>query len=378
MKLLFTTIVTLAMLQSTAQISGSYKKLDLTKLLNPLDYISTVKIFDLIEFIPLETRKECLTKPSHVILTKDDIFIFNRSTGILRFGRDGKFKGKIGRQGKGPGEYSPSWSFQYLDNSIFVFDTMQKKIVKYKVNETGAQDIFLKESPLFMFGDIIGHNYFLIADMNPFKRNDSGTASELSSYDMQGNLIYRFPLFPNVENKKETMLPVILFRKDNVVCYKSQYCDTVFRIIGPTKKQAAWTLSLGNKRFETNGNISFKVLSNKILISDINETSNFLLIDYESEGKKRAVYDKRADRLFMVPYSYPENIDHCVFLWPPTGVIAESKVEGEFISFIDPYILAGINLTKLNIPESIMTRLQELQKEVREEDNPIIVVMKQK
>ncbi len=64
------------------------------------------QIADDIEYIPLETTRECLIDRSiqNIIVTQSDIFIFDYNLGY-RFSSKGKFINSIGVKGKGPGEF---------------------------------------------------------------------------------------------------------------------------------------------------------------------------------------------------------------------------------------------------------------------------------
>lgn len=63
-------------------------------------YIDTVII------IPIETKEECfIIDISKILLTINKDFVILNSTNILMFDSDGLFKFKIGKTGKGPGEY---------------------------------------------------------------------------------------------------------------------------------------------------------------------------------------------------------------------------------------------------------------------------------
>ncbi|MBA7546229.1 hypothetical protein ES705_38612 [subsurface metagenome] len=364
------------------------KTLDLIKLTKTKETKNTTDIFELVKFVPLETQTECITKVSTIVVTQDNIFIFSNAQGcVLKFDREGKFIGKIGRRGKGPGEFVSPFNltlFRYYNNNIYLFDVVSYKIIKYSIDGQKFQDIPLEGKQGFIYSDMLNENCFFVTNSNPFiNKNQSGTFSELLSYGTKGNLTFKFPLHSNSKNSNNLMLPSIFYHFNNTVYYKSPYCDTVFRILGPTKRATAYTLSPGNKRFESNGGpMSLKVPPGAIVIYGLHETQRYLLIDYIFNGNKRAVYNKLTGTFFQIQSLKEENgknIDGCAFLWSEPLMLEESNVPSEYISYIEPWVLKGLDINKLDIQSAyIKSELIKLQKKIDENDNPIIVIMREK
>jgi hypothetical protein len=363
-------------------LKGQNTTLDLIKLTKTKEFKSTTDIFELVKFVPLETIPETITKVSTTIVTRDNIYMFSNAQGcILKFDGEGKFIGKIGKQGRGPGEYLSIFNltlFRFYKSDIYLFDGMGSKIIKYSIDGQKYQSIPLKEKPGgFISSDMLNEDCFLIARSSPFfYKSQSGLYSELLSYDSKGNLTYKFPLNPNSKNFEDLMYPSIFYHFDNRVYYKSPYCDTIFKIMGPSKRIVSYILSPGNKRIESSET------KNGIAVYGLHETQRYLLIDYIFNGNKRAVYDKLNGTFFQVSSlkeAKGNNIDKCVFLWPEPLTFNESNVPGEFITYIEPSILKGLDINKLDIPSAYMkSELIKLKNRVNENDNPIIVIMREK
>ena len=78
-----------------------------------------------IEYIKLETRKECLIGSGYPIVGKDHILILsNNPLSVLLFSREGKFLGTIGKKGQGPGEFMAinQLTFTRDEKAVFVLD----------------------------------------------------------------------------------------------------------------------------------------------------------------------------------------------------------------------------------------------------------------
>lgn len=373
----------LIIVQLKGQDTDLPKVLDLTRLQKIKEIKNTTEIFDLVEFIPLETKPECITKMSHVVVTQSEIFMFSQAQGcILKFDRKGNYIGKIGKRGRGPGEFCcplPEM-IQYFNNSIYLFDITCKKIIEYSADGKRFHDIFLDGNPSFLISDLLNENCFLLANLNPFF-NKSAPFYELLSYNSKGNLIHKFPLNPNSANRKTSMFPFVFWHFNNQVYYKSIYCDTTFRILSPTRSKAAYVLSLGKNRHESKDPLSSEVSPNAIIVLSIYETPGYLIIDYVNKGYKKAAYEKNTGVFFQVNAinkSKEDNINKSVFLWPLAFIRCESKVHGEYVSFIEPSVLLGLDINNLNIKsEVIRSELIKLQKEIDKNDNPIVVIMKE-
>jgi len=92
-------------------------------------------LFKSVSYNPLETGKEFLiSKISQLHITDSDIFILDEvQSQLFRFSAEGKFKNRIGRKGKGPGEYlNPTYFFvDENQKKIKICDRRQKKIIIY-------------------------------------------------------------------------------------------------------------------------------------------------------------------------------------------------------------------------------------------------------
>ena len=87
------------------KIVGNEHRIDVyTATQNKADVLNVSQIAEDIEFLPLETTDECLLGDGirNLVVTQSDIIIFDGEEVCYRFGRNGKFKNRIGRKGNGP------------------------------------------------------------------------------------------------------------------------------------------------------------------------------------------------------------------------------------------------------------------------------------
>lgn len=95
--------------------------IDLESRFDNFKKVNLSEIADSIEYVRLEASPQCLLKSAwHVKLTSDCIFVSDFD-GVYKFDRKGNFICKIGRQGKGPGEYINVINFTIDDAQQLVF-----------------------------------------------------------------------------------------------------------------------------------------------------------------------------------------------------------------------------------------------------------------
>ncbi|WP_280751017.1 MULTISPECIES: 6-bladed beta-propeller [unclassified Parabacteroides] len=107
---------------------GDYPVIDLIGHIEKYQRAYCSDYFSSIELIPLETRDECLlpNAPFPRIILKDD-YIFMRGEHLNAFDISGKFLYKIGRIGQGPGEYlSANIFFSSTDKQAIYVDDVAK------------------------------------------------------------------------------------------------------------------------------------------------------------------------------------------------------------------------------------------------------------
>lgn len=85
----------------------------------------------------LETKPECLISSiDKMIMYNNRIYILDKknSNGVFEFTKRGKFIRKIGKKGKGPGEYTNLKGFTINKNEIILFDWSKRRLLAYSLN----------------------------------------------------------------------------------------------------------------------------------------------------------------------------------------------------------------------------------------------------
>ena len=86
--------------------SASSDAIEVNLLHTDVDTIAYSAFVDSIEYIPLETTEECLVgEVTDVVMAGDRLFVFDaKQQEVWSFDRSGRYVGRLGRRGEGPGE----------------------------------------------------------------------------------------------------------------------------------------------------------------------------------------------------------------------------------------------------------------------------------
>jgi len=105
---------------------------------------------DTVIYIPLETTKESFMDYVDQIWIDDSFILINcRRAGLLLFQQDGKFVSKIGKQGRGPGEYGSIYHFEVIRDTIYISSTARRGFLRYTFDGTFCDEIKLNYEPIF-------------------------------------------------------------------------------------------------------------------------------------------------------------------------------------------------------------------------------------
>ena len=350
--------------------------------------ISLSDIADDITYIPLDNsiplgRINSNYNPKFV---NNSMFKYETDIGILVFRRDGKFLRKIGRIGRGPGEYMHGNDFTVDDKKGTVYVKDGGNIIKV-YSQTGD---YLRNFSLHEYGgsvDIIElYNSKLFVSYN-LQYND--VKYEWIILDTLGNLI----------KKKDRTIP--LFRSNYLagggtyvfgqkLNYWNQFIDTIFSILPDLTCKATFIFSPGEYRLPKSyiGD-PIKQLSQYMTIEQIFETSRFLTLRYSFYKEKNGfvLIDKKNMKSSL---SYWESGSSGSIIndldggtkFLPVSYLVENNRE-YLIELIDPYQLKThfssneFKNSVLKYPEK-KKELEKLANSLKETDNPVLMIVKLK
>lgn len=106
--------------------------IDFAEALSNSKEIPLSKIAKTIQYIPLQTCDSCMLGSIKKIQFAEALIFISDRDQLLTFDSEGRFLSKIGRKGRGPGEYIEVDDFDAsLNKRILIYDASQKKVIKY-------------------------------------------------------------------------------------------------------------------------------------------------------------------------------------------------------------------------------------------------------
>jgi len=115
------------------------------------DTLKTSYFADTVIYIPLETTSESLVGSIRSLWMNDSYILVNsRNTPLLLFQRDGKFVRKIGKLGRGPGEYEGFLGFCVIQDTIYIPYSGRRNVLRYTFEGTFCDKIIFKPFPEYL------------------------------------------------------------------------------------------------------------------------------------------------------------------------------------------------------------------------------------
>ncbi|MDL2266215.1 6-bladed beta-propeller, partial [Parabacteroides sp. OttesenSCG-928-G21] len=144
--LLLTCLLLLSCGQSKVDKTGDIPVIDIIGSLGEYEAIPVSQYITELEYIPLETRDDCLIGGwIGSIVTSTHIFVLNNKF-CYAFGRDGRFLGQIGSAGQGPGEYSSLNDFTVDEKKRSLYLETSRTLLEYSWDNTFRQSINLPQN----------------------------------------------------------------------------------------------------------------------------------------------------------------------------------------------------------------------------------------
>lgn len=364
-----------------------------------LDNKKTVKLSEIaesIEYIPLETNSKSLFGNIMCFsVTENYIFVRGYGGSILQFTRKGKFVKKIGRVGKGPGEFCQYARFDVdkQNKLITVYNYHKNKFHYYNFEGKHLYDInshrgdfenfsVINKIPVLSYGIHYG-----IQDYR------------LLTFNKDGSFIDKKVNHEKFKKREMTYsissgFDTYMHKYGNSVLYKGQYEDTVLQISSSGKFTPRYIIDHGKyklpleKRVEYIGNPKeFFSAAKGYFKTKILETDKYLFIsklDYKNRSKSDCGICKKSDyRQYFLendkgePSELINNIDEGPDFYP--YFIVNKNCVGTYIRahHLLEYIKERKEVTPATNPEA-KKKFDTLIKNLKEGDNPVFIIVKLK
>ncbi len=317
------------------------------------------ELIDSIEYIPLETSKNCLIgKVTKIKCFGDKLYIYDEpAQTILLYNINGKFISKYDKLGRGPFEYTNLNDFDIdPEGNCYLLET--KKIIKLDSNLNPVREIQLP------FGSL----RFAIHNEN-IALLHFGTEDEVHILTSDGKKIASY--FPYWETERTVDLkPLIKF--ESVLLYKPINKDNIYRISSDTvslhtniifEKPLPEDFWVENNELYNYPNLYM----NGVYVYCENESSIFFRFDYDHngyDGPNYVLHSKNSGKTII----YTNEIENDCYLSKYPPFISEVTNDGRFVATID----AGFFSESMkNSPDLFISKV-----EVTEMSNPVIAFIK--
>ncbi|MFI0431389.1 6-bladed beta-propeller [Mariniflexile sp. HMF6888] len=344
--------------------------------------IEFLDIVDTTFIVKLETSKECLIgRPSKIQVYNNHVFILDGVTkSLFEFDFNGNFIKKFGNIGKGPGEYilPLSFSINHKKNEIVIYDRPNKKLLSYGLDGKfkASKNINIKAFN-FIISNEDSQEYIFDTHIEN-QRNVDGLNSKqysITKSDEEGNITSQFLETSKEQNSLGYRSRYNLFRNDSIILYNQPFTNTIYQV----KKgniEPFLTFEFKGKEIpdKTDYNINFYDFREKIeenVYEFFENNSGFFLIENKfifrvkrEGGYEDHIYNLKTNRLNLIEKNY--NAPNFGFL----GVKA-CVYKNYLVNYAFPRMY--LNSEYFNSEKFINTTVQDIIKNTKEGDNPILI-----
>ena len=397
MKVLSYTIVSFALFSALNAQNITF--IDLTQA--KFGEISANRIFEDIKYIPLETHQDGLLNimSATYYLTDKYIIAMNFLGGAYLFDREtGKFIREVSSFGQGPDEYAGPlynrYGFDEKNNILFAGGTYEKSWKCINIETNKVESILSKPLP-----DNNSENFSAVAPWLlkdniyiSFCNNRTGKDKvRLIIYDKKGTVIKKYPNYLEYDNSGITSMPAnngIFYYYNGLTYFKEwNYNDTVYRV-DENKMAPHIIFQLGNKQPSYYHQNNAESNKGKYLMNFVFESDSFVLFNFSyytetirisnvTQDPRNYVsihsgyYDKKSKQVFISSSPDFKKSGYAAIGLPVSFYPISLNKNKEMIAYINPEELMKYN-------DKIEPQYKHLFQNIREDDNPIVIIAKLK
>ncbi len=368
------------------------KEINITGAYDRDDKVLLSEVADSISYIPLETDSSCfigkIRDPDKNIQFADDRFFISDGNDLFSFENSGKFLFKIGRQGKGPGEYYRIDNFTILNKQklVLIYSAALQKLLIYTFDNRHVNSIKIDFLPFQLSS--LQDEYIVFGSGKG--RRDLTDYYTLSILNIKGEpvskLIYRDWEKEIEKRDKLGLFYVAHFYNyyDTLSYWEYQY-NKIWRITGKEHAYQEYYINLGPDIFPREYLLES---ANKLGKGDGNfadlwrftETNRyfFFRVGYK-RYLKHILFDKKSKELFNVhhidnghKFEFVNDIDGGMTFWPE-GLVFGNRV----FSIVYGYeVYQKILKNKYEVKQpGEYNNLKEIVQNSSIMDNPILMVV---
>ena len=265
--------------------------------------IAANDVYRSINFVPLETKSECLlSNPSVFAINDSSVFIWDKDD-VYRFSSSGKFRNRVGCYGKGYGEHGRTNSVNYdRKRDVLFIGCFDGTIYKYKSNGDfiGKLSLTFDEELLqnVRWSDAMD---CMVCEIREYSKKGLKVYLQLVSFE--GEKLKSFEVYSDNDNIPLHMLKSgMLCNSDEGVYFKLPFDNRLY-LLSNNKLSVPLIIDQGesapNRRDVEDLDYSAKTKSIKQQINNIVITNKNIYMSLENEGKYYDVLINRDDNTII-------------------------------------------------------------------------------
>ena len=382
-----------------SELSGQkIPELDLSKI---DDEVSEIPLSDIISdyyMVPLETTGECLIGPfiQQLEFSPEGIIvstqIFPEPAPVYLFSDKGKFIRSIGKGGKGPGEHSSVYvaGLDWNEGLVVSFD--QPQLFDRDYNYAGdIKQPYSHMGPVYRYSEDL---FFSPGEITGHRRFGKDSVM-LVFHNMNGNIISYIPRQkypPGVNDYTPETKRKAVYRYNNSWKMQIPGCDTVY-IVGDKTLHPSMIVKAGDKGFQYNEFADQSIQVGRYEALLVAETSkywlfrNFVLTRSDLKESRPGSWTGMTAWDFEYIFVDKEDGNSRRFrlvddIWQLCDIMRLTKdalfIDNERLVFYlqapDIKVKIAEKLETPDIALDLKNRLEELDKQITEDSNPVIFV----
>lgn len=344
-----------------------------------------------VEYIPLETTEDILIEDyNSIFLTEKTIIVCNKSEGgIFTFDRKGKLLSRFNNKGGSGQEYISIYSVAYDEEGqeISIFDILKRQIFTYSQEGKFIRSIPVRKKGYLKTLNSFDKNLYLVCFTNYSRNGEVETNSYKFISKMDGSIIDSIPLsfskiVPESFKKMEgnNLLTVLLYFTTPIIRENDRFIladissDTIYSITSDRKMKPIFV------RTPSLSETSFPLVLNAYLKTD----SYFFFgkIDYDYQASSLKGIQEKLNKVEGESYVldlktnklYIEDIHNADF--PDSDISAQrfSFNEMNRNQYVCEY--QSYKLKKALEEGKLSGKLKEIATNLKDDDNPVLMVIK--
>ncbi len=344
--------------------------------------IEFTELFSSVQYIPLETTNNCLMGGVSQFSEFDGrFFILDQKTKqVFAFNHDGEFLNKIGRQGKGPGEflYPKQFVINESKSLLYLYDSTQKKIIRYRLDGQFIDEIqvnvYMRAFALDEKDNILlGY----VADL-PNMKFDTNISSKIIKFikiDQQGKITNHIAGIESTPFRLEFSY-IMQKESDKSILFVEPLNESIFNFDG-NDISVSYKLNFGNRtapdRLKKGLNIMEVPKNSKQVKFFEDALANYFLGFYR--------FLTNRDWLFL-SYQHQKRFEYFFYNKSLHESIEISAEQDGWSKFFMPLFMNDNSMYAVAEPEKISDKMNEAEKltsslsALKEGDNPVIIQYK--